>query len=339
MVAAPDGQLLTGLRASLECVGVLPIPYLSTRSRSWLEGARLLAREFRGKKELLFHANGLSALNLIAPVAHQLNAPVAIHFHASEIGARAGAALKVWKRLGVTMRFFPVSDFNRKLLNNAGVGHLVGGVLPNPLECSDYHLDRPRTHEPFRVGFVGSNLPNKGLDLFVRIASRLADENVEWHVFGIDIPGDLNNYVSKCMSAITDAGLRERFKWRGVAEVPADAYPTIDAVVIPSRRESFSRVALEGMAAGVPVVASRIPGITETVEEGVSGMLFDLNNPAEAATHLLAVMKDSGLREKFLSHGYRRAQQFDISRVAPILEAFYRDLISGAPQPTPAVSR
>lgn len=331
IVAVPEGFVSKALRAEATAAEVLPLPFHRSRPRSWAKGSlRLLSRLAEGPRPVLLHANGLSALNLVAPVARRLNVPVFVHFHAIEILQRSRVFVKFWERLGVRMSFFPVSDWGRGLLEKAGMGSFVKGILPNPIEGIGAVRERP--HQPFRIGFVGGKIPRKGLDSFVRVARNLRDENVEWHLYGINLESDSTPYVKRCLAEIDASGLDGRIKWWGKVKDVAAAYASVDALLVPSRLESFSRVAAEGMASGLPVVAARVGAIPEVVLDNVSGRLFDLDRPEEAAEQLRRVVRDPRLWTKLSSGAIEVARRFDIGEVGQLMESYYEEVLAnGAP--------
>jgi glycosyltransferase involved in cell wall biosynthesis len=329
IVAVPEGFVSRTLRAEAPGADVLPLPFYPSRARSWARGsATLLSRLVEGPPPALLHANGLSALNLVAPTARRLNVPVFVHFHASEIRPRSKVFVKVWERLGVRMSFFPVSDFGRELLEKAGMRTLVRGVLPNPVERTEAPRNRP--HQPFRVGFVGSKNPIKGLHYFVRVARSMQDEDVEWHLYGIDLDLERHRtpYVQRCLAEIGAAGLDGRFKWCGRVEDVAAAYASVDALLVPSQQESLPRVALEGMASGLPVVATRVGAIPEVVTDNVSGQVFDLHRPEQAAEHVRGLVRDPHLWSRLSSGAIEVARRFDIRDVGQLIERYYGEVLA-----------
>ena len=104
------------------------------------------------------------------------------------------------------------------------------------------------------------------------------------------------------------------------------------AFALPSHWEALPMSVLEAMAAGVPVVASRVGGIPDTVVEGETGLLVeprDINRLAEA---LVAVLTDEGRRRAMGAAGRERARQhFSAEVVVPRLEAVWMDY--GTPLP------
>jgi L-malate glycosyltransferase len=69
-----------------------------------------------------------------------------------------------------------------------------------------------------------------------------------------------------------------------------------DVLVLPSRQEGLSNALLEAMAAGLPVIASRVGGNVELVRDGHTGLLFPAGDPQALARALLALQRDPTLR-------------------------------------------
>lgn len=128
--------------------------------------------------------------------------------------------------------------------------------------------------------------------------------------------------------------LRARLKLRGHAallgqreDVP-DILAAADCLVAPSRYEGFGLAVAEGMAAGLPVIASRIDSIPEVVEDGVSGILVRPNRPQELAAKVIEILGD---RERALLLGERgRArvrERFTLAKMLGSYESLYEELL------------
>jgi D-inositol-3-phosphate glycosyltransferase len=88
-----------------------------------------------------------------------------------------------------------------------------------------------------------------------------------------------------------------------------DFYVAADVTVLPSYYESFGMVALEAMACGSPVVASRVGGLTTTVRDGVTGFLVPDGDPGALAARIDALLTDPDLAWRVGREGVRWAAQ------------------------------
>jgi glycosyltransferase involved in cell wall biosynthesis len=84
-----------------------------------------------------------------------------------------------------------------------------------------------------------------------------------------------------------------------------------DLVLITSRTESFCLAALEAMACGVPVVASRVGGLPEVVLDGETGLLFDFDQPDQAVQSVLSLMSDPERYRQMSESAFRHAWNYD----------------------------
>lgn len=102
-----------------------------------------------------------------------------------------------------------------------------------------------------------------------------------------------------------------------------------DAFLLPSAQESFGLAALEAMACEVPVVASRVGGLPEVIDDGVTGYLHapdDLDGMAASISRLLA---DQTLHDRMAGAAAEVARdRYCDSRIVPIYEAYYQEVVS-----------
>jgi N-acetyl-alpha-D-glucosaminyl L-malate synthase BshA len=117
-------------------------------------------------------------------------------------------------------------------------------------------------------------------------------------------------------------GVAEHVQFLGKVDAVADLLRAADLFVLPSSSESFGLSALEAMACGVPVVASRVGGIPEVVVDGDTGILVpvgDVEAMAEAGAELLAPERWSAARAAAIA----RSEDFSAELVVPRYEALY----------------
>lgn len=119
-----------------------------------------------------------------------------------------------------------------------------------------------------------------------------------------------------------DTDVRFLGQLNGVADVMRAA----DLFLLPSSSESFGLVALEAMACGVPVVASRVGGLPEVVVHEETGMLLPPDDTDSMVEQAVAILTHPDLHRRLRAGAIERAQQFTADRVVPRYEALYREV-------------
>jgi glycosyltransferase involved in cell wall biosynthesis len=118
-------------------------------------------------------------------------------------------------------------------------------------------------------------------------------------------------------------GVAGQLRWLGQV---ADVRPVLaaaDVVVMPSLAEGLGVAAIEGMAAGRPVVASAVGGLPELIADGVQGLLVPPRDPAALAAALARCLDDAALRVRLGAAGRSRADAFSTAAMARGTEAVY----------------
>lgn len=103
--------------------------------------------------------------------------------------------------------------------------------------------------------------------------------------------------------------------------------PHADLLVLASKEESFGLAALEGMAAGAPVLAPRVGGIPEVVTEGITGALFTPGNEEQAALKAVEILSNPRQHWMLRQNAIIRASHFSEKKVLPLYQSLYRCLI------------
>ena len=129
---------------------------------------------------------------------------------------------------------------------------------------------------------------------------------------------------------VEEAGLTDRVTFAGA--VPHDHLPlyysAADVVVVPSYYESFGLVAVEAMACGTPVVASRVGGLVSTVIDGVTGYLIPWRCPGPFAEKLEVLIHNPELRANFGRAARTSVERFRWARVAAEVYRLYELLVA-----------
>ena len=104
--------------------------------------------------------------------------------------------------------------------------------------------------------------------------------------------------------------------------------------LLPSAQESFGLAALEAMACQVPVVASRVGGLPEVIENGITGFLHDPDDLDGMASSGVAVLSDPARHRAVAAAGLTAVhQRFCANAIVPKYEAFYTEVLGREPMP------
>jgi glycosyltransferase involved in cell wall biosynthesis len=172
------------------------------------------------------------------------------------------------------------------------------------------------------VGFVGRLVPRKGALDLVRAAPaiRAARPDVRVVVVGDDPYEDEESEYAAAVRASSKVDHVGR-----VAEA-AGILGHLDVLVLPSRQEPFGTVVAEAMAAGTPVVATRVDGLPELVEDGVTGALVE---PGDTAALAVAVLQVLERRAEMGAAARERAARFGADVYADRVEDLLMQLRPG----------
>jgi D-inositol-3-phosphate glycosyltransferase len=184
--------------------------------------------------------------------------------------------------------------------------------------------------------WVGRIAPIKGLDTLLDAVGRLsaAGTRARLLVVGGDADEPSNGHEASLRAQIERLGLGETVRFVGPQpqERLRTYYVAADVTVVPSYYESFGMVALEAMACGSPVIASRVGGLVTTVRDGVTGFLVPESDVGALAERIAALLADPDLRWRIGREGVRWAAQH---RWPCVAEAVCREYASLEPIATP----
>lgn len=162
--------------------------------------------------------------------------------------------------------------------------------------------DLTDTPGAFRVGIVGRIVPVKGhcylLEAFRIIGSLL---NARLYVFG---EGPLEDEYRRFSAA---AGLANGVRFMGFKRNVRAYLTSLDVLVMPSLHEGLPYTLLEAMYSKVPVIASRVGGLAEAIEDGVTGILVPPADPSALAASIERLYRDPRLRDSLAKNAFAKA--------------------------------
>lgn len=205
-------------------------------------------------------------------------------------------------------------------------------VVPNGIDTKKFNFDKYESreklgldHDKKIVLFVGRLEPVKGLKYLIEAISILKDtKNLELIVVGN------GNEKHKLERLAEDLKLNENVTFAGkISNKKIPEYmAAADMFVLPSLSEGFPVVLLEAMAAGLPIVTTKVKGLPEIIEDNVNGLLVLPKNPEELADKINLLLNDENLTKKISILNKEKSKSYSWENVALTLEKVYVSTIN-----------
>lgn len=200
------------------------------------------------------------------------------------------------------------------------------------IDPTRFRLAKREAGGPVRLAAIGRLDPIKGYPLLLEACARLGAGGADWR---LELAGDgpMRGDLERLAKTL---GIDGRVRFAGA--VATDDIPAFleraDVLVISSFMEGLPIVLMEAMAAGLAVVATRVAGVTELVEEGVSGFLAQPGTVEELHGALSRVLAHRPRFEELGKAGRRRVERdFDIRRTAREMKDLFDRHLGPAPRP------
>lgn len=181
------------------------------------------------------------------------------------------------------------------------------------------------------IGFVGRLVAEKGV---FELLAAAAIVRARFPTARLLVVGGVDRAKRDAIhpEAAARYGIADMCVFAGHRNDLPELYASMDVFALPSHREGFPRTPMEASAMGIPVVATNIRGCRSVVDDGRTGLLVPLNEPAGLAAAIIALLADSTRARSMASEGRRTAlERFDERRVfAKVLETYQRLLDSSS---------
>jgi glycosyltransferase involved in cell wall biosynthesis len=275
-------------------------------------------------------------------------APDVLHLHTARAHAVGGIAARLagFRRVLVTRRVeLPIRGaFSRWKYAHLGDHYvaiseaverslLAGGVaaasitrIPSgvPIPEARPPISEPR---PWTVGTLAAFTPQKDPPTWVATVRRVLAEAPDVRFVWAG-EGELRRQVEV---EVQTAGLAHAVEFPGFLGDLEPFWRQIDAFFLPSAFEALGTVLLDGMARGVPIVATRVGGIPEVIRHGMEGDLRESGDAHGLAEALLRLRREPDRADRFAEAGRRRVGEFAIERVVDRVVDVYERLGSESP--------
>ncbi|MDZ4722185.1 MAG: glycosyltransferase family 4 protein [Roseiflexaceae bacterium] len=229
-----------------------------------------------------------------------------------------------------TDAFIPCSRHEADILAKLGYAAIPSKVVPLWLDMEFMRGQAPVLDLPYTrpiIPYIGQLTIRKCYDMVVTampaVVERFPDASFVFVTHNPEQRGTL-----QAMAA--ERGVANNLHFLGTIseEQKLALLRTSDVLPFPSRYEGFGLPILEGMAAEVPIISTRIPVIDELIEDGVSGLLIPYDDSAALAQAMLAILDQPELRAKLVAGGRRAmAEHFDPQQLCGDVIAIYQQVI------------
>ncbi len=210
-------------------------------------------------------------------------------------------------------------------------------VIPNFLDC---RVHRRIPNLPLRERYcrdgceklvihISNFRPVKRVDALIRVFARIA-ARVPCRLLLVGDGPDLGTALDTARAL----GVSERVESLGEQDHILPLLSISDLFLLTSEQESFGLAALEAMAAGVPVIASDVGGLHETIDHGRTGFLYELNDLEGMAASGVELLTNASLHARTAEQARRSVEErFCADLIVPKYEAFYSELLQHAGDP------
>jgi glycosyltransferase involved in cell wall biosynthesis len=345
VILGEDGPLATRLQQAGVSVEVLPLAPAARDLRrgaaraggvplrtAW-ETARYtlkLARRLRRISPDLVHTNSLKSGVYGAFAARLARVPVVWHLRdriAEDYLPRS--ATSVLRRLVPRLSTGVVANSQATLDTLGATGSLPVWVIP---DCVETPPTRARSQDgPLTFGMLGRIAPWKGQDLFLRaFAAAFPSGEERAAIIGTAMFGE-EDYERELVVLARELGLDGRVEFRGFREDIWRELGSLDVLVHASLiPEPFGQVVVEGMAAGLPVLAPSAGGPAELIEDDSTGALFPSGDAAALATAMRGLAADPARRRRLGEAAREAAAAYTPAALAGRFEDAYARLLARA---------
>jgi glycosyltransferase involved in cell wall biosynthesis len=305
-----------------------------------------LYRFFRRERPALVHLHLLKARLLGGLAARWAGVPVVVEtFHGTLLVGYYSAPmtrLLTWLERWLARRMDAVVAVSPAVARELAAARIASDarvhVIPLGLDLERFRAGaaRPTLRRTLGlgadaplVGTVGRLVPIKGMDAFIDAAAQIKRSLPTAH-FVIVGDGALRAGLERRARSAGLGGQVHFLGWRRDLE---ELYPDLDLIMLTSLNEGTPVSIIEAMATGRAVVATRVGGVLDVVEDGVTGVLTPPRDPGALAAAAVALLADPERRRR-MGEAARSAvsSRYGVARLAEQVDALYRKLLAGRGQ-------
>jgi glycosyltransferase involved in cell wall biosynthesis len=181
--------------------------------------------------------------------------------------------------------------------------------------------------ESLVVGYVGWLIPIKGVTYLVSAMAKVAERYPKSLLVLIGKGDDKGEEEIKLKEQVERAGLVDNVRFLGWRADVDQIMGCFDIFVLPSLNEGMGRVLVEAMAAGLPIVASRVGGIPDLVKDGKNGLLVPPADVSALKNVISALLEDKEKRKRMGEVGTKICRQYSTNAMVEQIDDLYMELL------------
>ncbi len=287
------------LTRDLESAGVIhyTLPVHKKSPFAVIYSVKMLTRIIRKENIELIHARSRVPALIAFLVSQRTQVPFITTCHGF-YSKNALSYLMGWGKLVIAASHI----IAKRMRDDFGVPHRKIRLVPRGVDLKEFQFKDRSTLDPKKpviVGLVGRITPIKGHPLFLKAMARVVRvfPNIKIQIIG-DSPKP--QYKEELLVLTRHLGLSDHVEFMGTRyDIPA-LLSNMSVLVVPSvGEEAFGRVVIEAGACGVPVVATRMGGLVDVIEDQKDGILVPPDDPRILAEAILKLLKEPELGKQF----------------------------------------
>jgi glycosyltransferase involved in cell wall biosynthesis len=310
----------------------LPLPGGGYLGRTWS-----LLKRLRQLKPDLVHAQGTERESALAAVLSGFPNLLTLHGNFREISRVLSKGLdyyrvNAWLETRILRRtggIVCISNYVRDITREFGKPQRV---IPNAVGDRFLNQTRPPAPPVPRLCFMGTFDRRKRPDFVLRACIPLWKAGLRFTLHLLGKPGYGEDYQAALQTLAEPWKKQGLLVEEGFLPDPAPFLAGCHLMLSASKEESFGMNVAEALAVGTPVIAPRVGGIQDILEEGEQGFLVDPEDPAAMTEKIRLLLEQKDLWEALSGSGRKRMHaRFSPAAVAGQTLDFYRDLLASTP--------
>lgn len=235
---------------------------------------------------------------------------------------------------GLCDKIVILSEAERRVAEEAGLPPAKVETIPNGVHTNRFHCEEIQRQglrsrmgiapDEIAIGLVGRLCHDKNPELALDAFGLAVKQSLQPLVLVVMGEGPSENELREQAARLNVA---KSVRWLGIVDAPA-YIPGLDLLLHSSRFEGLSYVFLECLAAGVPIVTTRVGGVEEAIADGETGFVSASRDTNDLCIPLLAATEDAALRKRMSEAARIRARRFELDAMLDGLMRLYAPLSS-----------